>query len=200
MSNEMERILRDRNFYQGAAQVFRSGSEGFSAGTSKRRARTRRAGLAGLVVRRATEADLQAIGELRSGERVRPLGNRWRNFMVAECDGRLVGAIQLRIHADGSRELGSLIVERASRNLGVAGRLIDEMLSTETARVFAITSRDYSAHYGRWGFTPVRFGEAAFYVKLYFCLGTVAGWIFSRLQGRPRNRLAIIARPSRMPV
>jgi hypothetical protein len=38
----------------------------------------------------------------------------WRRFLVATFDAGIVGAVQLRQHADTSRELGSLVVEAPS--------------------------------------------------------------------------------------
>jgi amino-acid N-acetyltransferase len=61
-----------------------------------------------LTLRCATAADQAAIVRLVHSERLNPSALRWLNFIVAERDGEVIGAVQMRHHADGSRELGSL--------------------------------------------------------------------------------------------
>ena len=92
-----------------------------------------------ITIRRATEDDQPALTTLVRSERLNPFGPDWRRFVVAADLFGIVGAAQLRKHSDGSRELGSLVVREAARRFGVASRLIDALLSTETARVFMIT-------------------------------------------------------------
>lgn len=59
---------------------------------------------------------------------------------LAEC-----GAIQLRFHKDGSRELGSLVVDVKNRNRGIASRLITSLLARHECEVFMITGRRMSS-------------------------------------------------------
>ena len=103
-------------------------------------------------IRRATERDQQAIRALVHGERLNPTGLDWPNFLVAAIDGRIIGAVQMRKHSDGSRELGSLVVTKAARGRGIASRLIDALLAEDREPVWMITSEPYAGTYSQWGF------------------------------------------------
>ena len=108
-----------------------------------------------VTIRSATEGDQQQILALARGERLKPFGLNWPNFIVAERDGRIIGAVQLRGHWDGSCELGSLVVEATARGQGIAARLIDRRLADTPGRVLIITGRRFADHYRRWGFEPI---------------------------------------------
>ena len=71
-----------------------------------------------ITIRAATANDQDGILRLARGERVKPIGLHWPNFMIAERANELVGMVQLRQHPDGSRELGTLVVRRGSRERG----------------------------------------------------------------------------------
>ena len=78
-----------------------------------------------IAIRAATADDQLAVKTLVRSEHLNPLDLDWRRFTVAFDDSGLVGAVQLRKHWDGSRELGSLVVRRDARHHGVASQLID---------------------------------------------------------------------------
>jgi amino-acid N-acetyltransferase len=105
-----------------------------------------------LLIRPATAEDQPHIISLARGERIKPIGLRWPKFMIAEQDGRVIGAVQLRNHPDGSRELGSLVVAAPYRGRGVAARLLDRRLAEASGRVFVITGGVHADYYRRWGF------------------------------------------------
>ena len=105
-------------------------------------------------IRPATEHDQAQILALARGERVKPFGLHWPNFVVAEQERRIVGAVQLRKHGDGSLELGSLMVATPCAT-GHRRALIDRRLEGVTGRVLMITGRRYADHYRRWGFVRI---------------------------------------------
>lgn len=148
------------------------------------------------TIRPATEGDQQHILALARGERLKPFGLHWPNFIVAEHDGRIIGAVQLRSHWDGSRELGSLVVEATSRGQGIAARLIDRCLANTPGRVLIITGRRFADHYRRWGFEPIAPNVAPPSIRLHYWMGHLGGRIFSILQRRAFNPLAVLDRPA----
>lgn len=105
-----------------------------------------------LTIRPAIETDQVAIRTLVHSEQLNPYGLDWPNFMVAVIGPVLVGAVQLRRHLDGSRELGSLVVRKEARRRGIASRLIDALLAGTNERVLLITVEALAARYERWGF------------------------------------------------
>jgi N-acetylglutamate synthase-like GNAT family acetyltransferase len=149
-----------------------------------------------VAIRPATEHDQAQILNLARGERVKPFGLHWQNFVVAEKDHRIIGAVQLRTHRDGSHELGSLVVEPASRGQGIAARLIDKLLDGKAGRILIITGRAYADHYRRWGFERIAPGSAPPVIRLNYWLGHLGGRIMSLVQRRTFNPLAVLDRAS----
>jgi amino-acid N-acetyltransferase len=105
-------------------------------------------------IRRATAADQPVIGRTVRQARLNPRNLHWPAFVIAEADDKPVGVAQVRRHADGSRELASLVVVDEHR--GVAARMIDALLCDETHPVFTLLDRRYAEHFTRWGFSPCR--------------------------------------------
>ena len=148
-------------------------------------------------IRSATEQDHLSITALVRSERLNPLDLDWRRFVVATDHTGVVGAVQLRKHFDGSRELGSLVVRKEARGRGIAAWLIDALLSTQTSRIFMITRAAFAAHYERWGFRPVEPVAVPSPIRRNYLFGRLAG-ILSLLQGRRPNRLVVLDRNARV--
>ena len=104
-----------------------------------------------LTIRPATETDQVAIRTLVRSERLNPHRLDWPNFVVAVDQRGLVGAVQLRKHWDGSRELGSLVVRKEARRQAIASKLIGSFMSIialfklRRIRRLVILDRDTSA-------------------------------------------------------
>ena len=147
-----------------------------------------------ITIQRAIAADQSALVALIRNERLNPNGLFWEKFIVATQANRLIGAVQIRRHADGSRELGSLVVAPDKRGAGLAGELIDAVLSTETGRVLMVTGKAHAAHYARWGFVSVSASHISGRVRLNFFLGQLIGGAHAVVTGRPINRLVILRR------
>jgi N-acetylglutamate synthase-like GNAT family acetyltransferase len=149
-----------------------------------------------ILIRPAIAQDEPAIRALVHSERLNPSGLDWPNFVVAADTHGIVGAVQLRHHADGSRELGSLVVAEVARRRGIATRLIDTLLAHEPGRVQMITDATFAARYARWGFTPIAPRQASRCVRLNHRLGRLA-CVISFFKRRPLRRLVILDRPGR---
>jgi amino-acid N-acetyltransferase len=147
----------------------------------------------GLFIRAATERDQAAIRALVLGERLNPTGLDWRNFVVAVDDDGLAGAVQMRKHRDGSRELGSLVVAAQRRGQGIAARLIDALLASERVAVHMIAGAAHAAHYRRWGFRAIEPQQAARSVRFNYRIGQLA-CVVSFLKRRERRQLVILER------
>jgi amino-acid N-acetyltransferase len=143
--------------------------------------------------RPATEQDQRAIKALVHSERLNPTGINWPNFVVAAMADRVVGAVQLRKHADGSRELGSLVVASDMRGSGVASRLIDRLLADEREPIWMITNEIYAEAYARWGFERIEPAAAPVKVRFNWRMGRLAR-IISLLRRQPMRRLVILER------
>jgi len=145
-------------------------------------------------IRHATAEDQPHILALARGERIKPTGLDWPRFVVAVDDGKIVGAVQLRTHPDGSQELASLVVAPQFRGRGVAARLIEARLADAAGRVLVITGRKHAAYYQRWGFQRVRPLASPPFICLNYWLGYLGGGLLSKLNGRAVNHLAVLER------
>jgi amino-acid N-acetyltransferase len=144
-------------------------------------------------IRRASVVDEAAIQALVRSERLNPTHLRWPHFVVA-CDGeRIVGAVQMRHHLDGSHEMGSLVVVPELRGQGLATRLVDALLAGFPGPVHMVTQRRHAAHFERWGFRPVTMLRAPTAVRLNWLVGQSMS-LWSLLRRRPARRLAILGR------
>jgi amino-acid N-acetyltransferase len=147
-----------------------------------------------MLIRPATSQDQPHILSLARGERIKPTGLDWPRFIVAEDAGKIVGAVQLRSHPDGSKELGSLVVASAFRGRGVAARLIERRLAGAAGRVFVITGGAHEGYYHRWGFRRIRPVDASLFVCANYWIGYLGGGLLALLRGRAVNHLAVLER------
>jgi N-acetylglutamate synthase-like GNAT family acetyltransferase len=147
-------------------------------------------------IRRAREADEYAITALVRSERLNPIDLDWRRFVLAIDEKGIAGAVQLRLHDDDSRELGSLVVRHDARGRGVGARLIDALLAPVTTRVCMITGARFAHHYLRWGFRRIDPGAAPSAVRRNFYFGRFVGGALAFLAGREPRALAILDRPA----
>ena len=147
-----------------------------------------------VLIRPATAADQPHILALARGERLKPTGLHWPKFIVADDGGSIIGAVQLRKHPDGSRELGSLVVARPFRRRGVAARLIERRLANSAGRILLITAGAHADYFQRWGFRRIRPIDAPPFVCANYWLGYLGGGLLSLLRGRSVNHLAVLER------
>jgi len=146
-----------------------------------------------IVIRPATDCDASSIVTLVRSERLNPFDLDWRRFVVAVDGSAMLGAVQLRRHADGSRELGSLVVRPDARRRGIASRLIDAALSAHGLRIFMITGARFAHHYERWGFRRIASRRAPWPILRNYWVGRLAA-VQSFVTGRQPNALAVLER------
>jgi len=146
-----------------------------------------------VVVRPALAADQAAITQLVHSERLNPHGLLWQRFVVAVAGDALVGAVQMREHADGSRELGSLVVHPAYRGRGIAPRLIEALLARHPGPVHLVTRRSRIGWFARWGFAAIDARRAPRALRRNRLLGQMAS-LLALLSLRWPRRLAILQR------
>jgi N-acetylglutamate synthase-like GNAT family acetyltransferase len=144
-------------------------------------------------IRRATELDQTAIRGLVLGERLNPSGLSWANFLVAAAENDVVGTVQMRKHADGSRELGSLVVSQAFRDQGVAARLVEAILAGEPNPVWVIAPEDAVGRYLRWGFRQIDPASAPVKVRRNHRIGSFVR-LLSLVTRHPVPPLVILER------
>jgi amino-acid N-acetyltransferase len=111
-------------------------------------------------LRPAEVADLPALEELLTRAELSPVGvaETLGHFVVAECEGRIVGSVGLELYEPDAL-LRSAVVDSTVRGTGL-GRLLVERIITDAARwgirtVYLLTTT--AEHwFPRFGFEPVR--------------------------------------------
>ncbi|HEX8903345.1 MAG TPA: N-acetyltransferase [Longimicrobiaceae bacterium] len=119
--------------------------------------KARRAGA--VVVRPARVADMLQVEPLINGfarqelmlpKTVEQLSRNFREFVVAERDGRILGCAALRVYTPQLAELGSLAVSEAAQGLGLGAKLVaaieHEAEKHGIGTVFALTLQDVFFH------------------------------------------------------
>jgi N-acetylglutamate synthase-like GNAT family acetyltransferase len=105
-------------------------------------------------IRRATAGDQAAISRLVRQARLNPRDLDSRRFVIAEAGASPIGVAQVRRHADGARELASLVVLSEHRDRGVAASMIDRA-ADRAGSGFTLVDRRYAQHFKRWDFHRV---------------------------------------------
>lgn len=105
-----------------------------------------------VTIRPARAADQKTILSLIRQAKINPRNLHWENFLVAEDNGRIVGIRQVRVHSQGTREVGSGFVVPEYRHQGVSARLMNEILSREAGPLYAMINEKWMPYYEQFGF------------------------------------------------
>jgi amino-acid N-acetyltransferase len=146
-----------------------------------------------LSIRPAAAGDSDAIIALVRSEALNPTNLDWCRFTLALSDDMIVGAVQVRLNPDGSRELGSLVVKPDLRGQGIAGRLIDAALARVPGGVWAITAAAFTDHYRAWGFVRAERQAVPRTIRFHHRIGRTMG-ILNRIRGRTPKDLTVLVR------
>ncbi len=123
-------------------------------------------------------------------ERLDPTSLNWKNFIVADDDGEIVGIAQVKPHRD-CREFGSLVVRPSHRRRGIGAMLIEATLAGETGEVYLLCASSLMSYYGRFGFEQIddRDAPPTLRRKLWLVgLLRFAGVRVICMRARPRER------------
>lgn len=122
--------------------------------------------MSGYRLRRAREADGNAIKDLIHSVGINPMGLDWRRFLVAVDDqGRVIGTGQLKPHGKDVLELASIAVIPEHRGEGIARAVIERLLQ-ESPRPLYLTCRSrLELFYERFGFRAIPYEEMPRYYQ-----------------------------------
>ena len=103
-------------------------------------------------IRPAREGDQQTIVSLIHQAKINPRNLHWQNFLVAEENGQVVGIRQMKIHAQGTREVASGFVLPEYRRQGISKQLMNELLARETGPLYTMVNEKRAPYYEQFGF------------------------------------------------
>ena len=108
-----------------------------------------------IMIRPARPEDQETIVSYIRQAKINPRNLHWENFLVAEENGRLIGMRQVKVHAQGTREVGSGFVLPEYRRQGVSARLMNEILSREKGTLYLMCRDKRAPYYEHFGFRQV---------------------------------------------
>ena len=108
-----------------------------------------------LTIRPARPEDQETIVSYIRQAKINPRNLHWENFLVAEENGRLIGMRQVKVHAQGTREVGSGFVLPEYRRQGISARLMNEILSREQDTLYLMCRDKRAPYYEQFGFRQV---------------------------------------------
>jgi N-acetylglutamate synthase-like GNAT family acetyltransferase len=148
-------------------------------------------------IRPATAADRDRISGLIREARLNPRDLDWRRFMVADAGGTLVGCAQVRVHANGTRELASVAVTADRQGSGMGGRLVESILSQESGVVYLMTRRETAGYFERFDFQRVDAADTPSDFRRQYRIGQVITTLVSPLARRWIRIVPMRREPSR---
>jgi len=137
-----------------------------------------------ISIRPATAPDQNGISRLIREARLNPRDLDWRRFVVADADGTLIGCVQIRVHARGTRELASVAVTPDGRGTGIGGRLVESILAQEPGVVYLMTRRETAGYFERFGFRQIDAADAPPDFRRQYRIGQAITTVVSPLARR----------------
>jgi N-acetylglutamate synthase-like GNAT family acetyltransferase len=123
-----------------------------------------------ITIRPARPEDQETIVSYVRQAKINPRNLHWENFLVAEENGKLVGMRQVKVHKQGTREVGSGFVLPEYRRQGISAHLMNEILSRERGVLYLMCRDRRASYYEQFGFQQVGVDElpADFYKEYRF--------------------------------
>ena len=110
-------------------------------------------------IRPARQEDQKTIVSFIRQAKINPRNLHWQNFLVAEESGQAVGIRQVKVHAQGTREVGSGFVLPEYRRQGISAQLMREILSREPGTLYLMCRDRRAYYYEPFGFRRVEASE-----------------------------------------
>jgi amino-acid N-acetyltransferase len=110
-------------------------------------------------IRPSRQEDQHVIVSFIQQARINPRNLHWQNFFVAEDDGQIVGIRQVKVHAQGTREVASGFVLPEYRRQGISAVLMKEILAREKDSLYLMCNKKRKTYYEQFGFQDVKLRE-----------------------------------------
>ena len=118
------------------------------------------------TLRAARESDFASIRELVHLGGINPMGLDWKRFLVAvNAEGRIVACGQIKPHGRDILELASIAVHPASRNQGIARRIIEHLLAGSPRPLYLMCRSGLGPLYEKFGFSALPYDDMPRYFQ-----------------------------------
>ena len=108
-----------------------------------------------LLIRPAYQKEQELIVAFVHQAKINPRNLHWQNFLVAEDRGKIVGIRQVKVHSQGTREVGSGYVLPEYRRQGISARLMNEILRRENGSLYLMCRDQWMPYYEQFDFRQV---------------------------------------------
>lgn len=139
-------------------------------------------------IRPARPEDQEIIVSFIRQAKLNPRNLHWERFLVAEKDGQIIGIRQVKVHAQGTREIASGFVLPEYRRQGISARLLDELLAREAGTLYTMVSEKRAAYYEPFGFRRVDARQLPSDFRKEYRLGRIVTSLMSAF-GKERIRI-----------
>jgi N-acetylglutamate synthase-like GNAT family acetyltransferase len=119
-----------------------------------------------VVFRPARQEDFTAIRDLIRAVQINPLGLDWKRFIIAvDSGGRLIACGQIKPHQDGSMELASIAVIPEMRRRGIATKIIERLIRSNSGPLYLTCRASLEEFYMRFRFSRLETTEMPAYFR-----------------------------------
>jgi len=126
-----------------------------------------------ITIRPARSEEQQIIVSLIRQAKINPRNLHWEHFLVAEENGQVIGIRQVRVHAEGTREVGSGFVLPEYRRQGISARLMNEILNWEKGTLYLMCRDKWTPYYEQFGFRQVNIDQLPYDFRKEYQLGKI---------------------------
>jgi N-acetylglutamate synthase-like GNAT family acetyltransferase len=137
--------------------------------------------------RSARSEDQQVIVSFIQQARINPRNLQGQNFLIAEENGQIVGIRQVKVHAQGSREVASGFVLPEYRRQGISAVLMKKILAREKDSLYLMCNKKRKPYYEQFGFPDVKLRELPGDFLKEHLIGKMVTTLISILTLRPLN-------------
>ena len=114
----------------------------------------------------AQDSHAAAIKKMVNDAHLNPMDLDWRRFVVAlDPESQVIACGQVKQHRDGSRELASLVVNRAHRGQGLARTLIEKLVDDNPPPLYLMCRSGLGPFYEKFGFLAVAYDDMPRYFQ-----------------------------------
>ena len=129
-------------------------------------------------LRPASAKDIWFIRKLVFTAKLDPTQLRWEQFLLIECEGKLVACGQLRNFED-AQELGSLVVVKSWQKCGLGTTLAKYLIEQATKPLYLeCLGKKLESFYSRLDFVPISLAESPKSLKFKFGISQLGRKIF----------------------
>ena len=142
-----------------------------------------------ITIRPARPEDQETIVSFIRQAKLNPRNLHWERFLVAEENGKTVGIRQVKVYAQGTREIASGFVLPEYRRQGISARLMQELLSREKGPLYTMVNEKRAPYYEQFGFHRVDVHQLPADFRREYRIGRVVTSLMSLLR---KERVRII--------